>query len=87
MVLIGSVASFIYTEKSGAYCASKAAVHAIGNTLSLELIGTGVSCTTIHPGFVESEIAQVDNQGVFDPSRPDPRPAQLMWSSERAAGD
>ena len=67
------------------YCASKAAVHAIGNTLSLELIGTGVSCTTIHPGFVESEIARVDNQGVFHSEKADKRPAKLMWTAEKAA--
>ena len=47
--------------------------------------GSGVSCTTIHPGFVESEIAQVDNEGRHDPSRKDPRPAKLMWSAEKAA--
>ncbi|MCA9530330.1 MAG: SDR family NAD(P)-dependent oxidoreductase [Myxococcales bacterium] len=85
LVLIGSVASMITTSGSGAYCASKAAVRAIGQALSLELHGSGVTCTTIHPGFVESEIAQVDNQGVFDASREDHRPQKLMWPADRAA--
>ena len=85
VVLIGSVAAFIQAPKSAAYCASKAAVHAIGETLALELIGTGAACTVIHPGYVESEIAQVDNQGRFDPQAEDRRPAKLMWKAPAAA--
>ncbi|MEI8254511.1 MAG: short-chain dehydrogenase, partial [Deltaproteobacteria bacterium] len=37
------------------------------------------------PGYVESEIAQVDNAGRHDPARKDGRPANLMWTSEHAA--
>jgi short-subunit dehydrogenase len=44
-----------------------------------------VTCTTIHPGYIESEIAQVDKQGRFDASREDRRPKNLMWASDRAA--
>ena len=69
----------------GAYAASKFAVRAIGQTLAAELHGSGVSCTTIHPGYIESEIAQVDNQGRFDPQREDRRPKNLMWPADRAA--
>ena len=85
VVLIGSVAAFIQAPKSAAYCASKSAVHAIGETLSLELLGTGASCTLIHPGYVESEIAQVDNLGIYDPQAKDRRPAKLMWKAPDAA--
>lgn len=83
--LVGSVASMITTPGIGAYSASKYAVRAIGQTLAIELAGTGVSCTTVHPGFIESEIDQVDNQGVFDASRKDSRPKKLMWPSDKAA--
>lgn len=85
LVLVGSVSGMIATPGIGAYSASKYAVRAIGQTLAVELHGTGVSCTTIHPGFTESEIAQVDNQGVFDASREDRRPQKLMWPTARAA--
>lgn len=85
MVLVSSVAAFVYPRKNGAYTASKAAVTAIGNTLWAELEGTGVTCTTIYPGFVESEIGQVDNDGVFHPDRADKRPQGLFWTSEAAA--
>jgi NAD(P)-dependent dehydrogenase (short-subunit alcohol dehydrogenase family) len=85
LVLIGSVASMMPTPGVGAYAASKHAVRAIGQTLAIELHGSGVTCTTIHPGYVESEIAQVDNQGRFDASRKDSRPKNLMWPADRAA--
>ena len=53
--------------------------------LAVELHGSGVSCTTIYPGYIESEIAQVDNQGRFDASRKDGRPKHLIWPADRAA--
>ncbi|MFO0744270.1 MAG: SDR family NAD(P)-dependent oxidoreductase [Myxococcota bacterium] len=83
--LVASVMGFLTMVGQGPYAASKFAVRAIGLTLSQELHGTGVSCTTVHPGFVESEIAQVDARGEHDPSRKDPRPAKLMWSADKAA--
>ncbi len=85
LALVGSVSSFVAMPGVGPYHSSKYAVRAIGQTLSMELHGSGVSCTTIHPGFVESEIAQVDNRGRFNPKRPDRRPAKLMWAADRAA--
>lgn len=85
IALVGSVSALLPTPHAAAYTASKYAVRAIGQTLSMELEGTAVSSTLVHPGFVESEIAQVDNAGHFDPSRKDKRPQQLMWPADRAA--
>ncbi len=83
--LVGSVGAYLPNPNVGAYGASKAAVHSIGLTLQVELMGTGVSCTTIHPGFVVSEIARIDNEGVWHPERHDPRPSNLMWPTDKAA--
>ena len=83
--IIGSVAGMITYPKAGAYSASKYAVRAIGQTLSMELAGSGVSCTTVHPGYVETEIAQVDNQGKLNPAWRDRRPRVLLWPADRAA--
>lgn len=83
--LVGSVGAFVPNPYVGAYGASKAAVHSIGLTLQVELQNTGVSCTTIHPGFVVSEIARVDNEGVWHADKADPRPANLMWPTHKAA--
>jgi NAD(P)-dependent dehydrogenase (short-subunit alcohol dehydrogenase family) len=84
-VLIGSVAAFTPYPTGSAYAASKAAVAAMGEVIALEHHGDGVSCTTIHPGFVESEIARVDNRGVHHPERRDRRPQRLMWPADKAA--
>lgn len=83
--LVGSVGAFLPNPNLGAYGASKAAVHSIGQTLQVELMGTSVSCTTVHPGFVKSEITRIDNDGNWHPERPDPRPANLIWPAEKAA--
>jgi len=83
--LVGSVGAYLPNPNVGAYGASKAAVHSIGLTLQVELKGTGVSSTTIHPGFVVSEIARIDNEGVWHPERTDPRPSNLMWPTDKAA--
>ncbi len=83
--LVGSVGAYLPNPNVGAYGASKAAVNSIGLTLQVELMGTGVSCTTIHPGFVVSEIARIDNEGVWHPERLDPRPVNLMWPTDKAA--
>jgi NAD(P)-dependent dehydrogenase (short-subunit alcohol dehydrogenase family) len=85
LVLIGSASAFVPVPRAAPYAASKAAVHSIGQTLQIELQGSGVTCTTIHPGFVESNIARVDRNGKFHPEARDPRPAGLMWPTDKAA--
>lgn len=83
--LVGSVSAWFGIPANGPYVASKAAVRAMGKTLSTELAGSGVSCTTLHPGFVESEIGQVDNDGVYHEDWKDRRPSRFMWPTDRAA--
>lgn len=85
LALVGSVGAYLPNPYVGAYGASKAAVNSIGLTYQVELQGTGVSCTTLHPGFVKSEIARIDNEGVWHPDRIDPRPEKMMWPTEKAA--
>jgi short-subunit dehydrogenase len=84
LVLIGSVAGYLPSPKTSGYAASKAAVRSIGSSLNVELHKSGVSCTTIHPGFVDSEITKVDNEGVYHEEFKDPRPKNLMWPTDKA---
>lgn len=84
IVLMSSVTSMVSSRGTGPYSSSKAAVRTIGQTLSLELEGSGVSCTTIHPGFVVSEIGQVDNAGKYREDWKDRRPRKLMWPTDKA---
>ncbi len=85
VVLMGSVSGTIANPGNAAYCASKYAVRAIGQSLAMELAGEDVSCTLIQPGFVSSEIGQVDNDGNYHDEWEDRRPQQLMWPAEKAA--
>lgn len=83
--LVGSVAGFVPLAKNGAYVASKWAVRGLGATLAVELAGSGVSCTTMHPGFVESDIHKVDNAGNVREDKKDKRPQNLLWPTDKAA--
>lgn len=85
LVLISSVAAFLPGPNVAPYSASKAAVRSLVRSLALELRPTGVSVTGIYPGFVESEIRQVDNHGQYDAANPDRGPHKLYWPTDRAA--
>ncbi|HWQ10860.1 MAG TPA: SDR family NAD(P)-dependent oxidoreductase, partial [Holophaga sp.] len=56
---LGSTAGHQVYEGGGAYCASKHAVHALVQTLRLELCGEPIRVTSIDPGMVETEFALV----------------------------
>lgn len=56
LVAISSLAGYRGLPKSGAYCASKAAVSAFFESLRLDLAGTGVDVTIIHPGFIKTPL-------------------------------
>ena len=85
LVLISSVAAFMPGPGVAPYSASKAAVRSLVQSLALELHATGISVTGIYPGFVESEIRQVDNRGQYDAANPDRGPHKLYWPTDRAA--
>ncbi len=85
LALMGSVAGTIALPDEIAYSASKYAVRSIGQSLALELSDDAVSCTTIQPGFVESEIVKRDRNDQVHQDWDDPRPQMLVWSAERAA--
>ncbi|AKS32777.1 SDR family NAD(P)-dependent oxidoreductase [Mycolicibacterium goodii] len=55
IVNIGSVGGFAAVASSGLYGATKFAVEAITEALSLELEGTGVSATVIEPGAFRTD--------------------------------
>ena len=54
LVAISSLASYRGLPRSGAYSASKAAVSTFFESLRVDLRKSGVSVTTIHPGFVRT---------------------------------
>ncbi len=56
LVAISSLAAYRGLPKSAAYCASKAAMTALFESLRVDLKGSGISVTTIHPGFIKTPL-------------------------------
>jgi NAD(P)-dependent dehydrogenase (short-subunit alcohol dehydrogenase family) len=84
LALVGSGASLATVPMYGAYCASKYALRALGQTLAMELHGSGLSCTVLYPGYMDTEFIQIDNSGHFNPNKKKVV-NRFMWSSEKSA--
>jgi NADP-dependent 3-hydroxy acid dehydrogenase YdfG len=63
VVNIGSIAGHQVYQKGAAYNASKFAVKALNEGMALDLMGTRIKVTSIDPGLVETEFAQVRFHG------------------------
>lgn len=55
LVNIGSVSGILTTPFSGAYCATKAALHALSDALRMELAPFNIRVVTVQPGAIESK--------------------------------
>jgi NAD(P)-dependent dehydrogenase (short-subunit alcohol dehydrogenase family) len=58
VVNIGSVSGILVTPFAGAYCASKAAVHALSDALRMELAPFGIRVMEVQPGAIASSFAR-----------------------------
>jgi NAD(P)-dependent dehydrogenase (short-subunit alcohol dehydrogenase family) len=85
LAIIGSVSGFVGLGGSSPYSMSKAAVHLLADSLRYEFGRLGVGVTLVVPGFVESEIRQVDNRGVYHPEAPDSAPPWMRMPAPVAA--
>lgn len=56
LVVISSLAAYRGLPRSAAYCASKAAVSALFESLRLDLEPKGIAVTIIHPGFIKTPL-------------------------------
>lgn len=87
LAIIGSVSPFAITPGTVNYAMSKAAVGALAQGLEIELAPKGIAVTLVLPGFVESEIRLIDNQGRFRENAKDPAPQWIVMPADEAAKD
>ena len=85
LAIIGSVNGYVPFPRSSPYSMSKSAVHALAFSLWHELRPHGVGVLLVAPGFVESEIRQVDNRGVHHPRARERISPWMLGSKEKAA--
>jgi short-subunit dehydrogenase len=84
IAIISSVSGYVASPGISPYCMSKFALQALAGGLRYELQHDGISVTNICPGFVESEIRQVDNSGIWHQERQDPIPSWLAMRADTA---
>jgi short-subunit dehydrogenase len=84
-VIIGSVSGHVGTPGTSSYAMSKFAVRGLAQSLGHELAPRGVAIVLISPGYVESELYQVDRHGRRHPDAEEVSPRRLRMPAARAA--
>ncbi len=87
VALMGSVAGFVSQPFVSPYCMSKFALTALSESLYHELRPKNVAVSLIAPGFVQSEIQQIDKNGKFDPNQKRWIPDWITVSTDRAVAE
>jgi short-subunit dehydrogenase len=85
LAIMGSVMSYLTLPTGSPYSMSKHAVRALAGSLRAEMTKYGVGVTLLAPGFVVSEIRQVDNQGQHHETARDKIPRWLSMDTDKAA--
>lgn len=79
VVNIGSISGITTTPFSGAYCASKAALHSLSDALRMELAPFNIQVITVQPGAIESKFGDnslaslsnlITDDSLYAPLRP-----------------
>ncbi len=92
IVHLGSVAGRYNYPKGHVYCATKAAVKSLNESLRMDLLGTPIRMTEIAPGMVETEFSQVRFQDAekakkvyagMTPLSADDVAEAVVWSTDR----
>lgn len=66
IVNVGSVVGNISTPWAGSYCASKSAIHAMSNSLRLELKPFGINVVLVMPGSIRSNLGKANLEKLSD---------------------
>ena len=82
--IVSSVSSRMGTPQTPPYAASKFAVVGLAECLYYDLAPKHVAVTCINPGFIASDIRNINNHGQHT-GKPDPVPQFLVMPAEKAA--
>ncbi len=63
IINLGSIAGSITYPGGNVYCATKYAVHALSESMNIDLIGTSIRVSNIAPGAVETEFSDIRFKG------------------------
>ncbi len=69
IINLGSIAGKEIYERGNVYCASKAAVDAISQSMRIDLLRHHIRVTAIHPGAAETEFSVVRFKGAEDAAK------------------
>lgn len=83
LVAISSLAAYRGLPKSAAYCASKAAVSALFESLRLDLEPKGIAVTIIHPGFIKTALTAGRKAQMPYLMELDDAVRKMVWAVER----
>lgn len=83
---VGSIVGFITTPFAGAYCASKAALHALTDALRMELAPFGIRVVSIQPGGVRSSFGNNAEAAIRLPEDSAYRPVASAIRARAQAG-
>ena len=84
LAIIGSVSGWVSTPGASPYSMSKFALRALASAIAPELRATGITVTLLSPGFVTSEIRQIDNQGIHHEHAKDPISPRMVVPTPKA---
>jgi NAD(P)-dependent dehydrogenase (short-subunit alcohol dehydrogenase family) len=73
IVNVGSIAGITATPFGGAYCSSKAALHALSDSLRMEVQPFGIEVVVIRPGGIKSQFGENADSALERYNRPESR--------------
>ena len=86
LVNVGSIVGLFTTPFAGAYCSSKACVHAVTDALRMELAPFGIRTITIQPGGVRSSFGDHAEEGIRLPHDSLYKPVEAGIQARAQAG-
>lgn len=85
IVNIGSISGITPTPFSGAYCASKAALHILSDSLRMELSPFNIDVITVQPGAIRSQFGDTATRYAEEMIKPDSLYAQFAEGIRKRA--